>query len=63
MIPNILSIITFLPLVGLVLVLLTPARLVNVIRWGSVAFSLLVFGVSVVMWAGYDQRSGRVSVR
>jgi NADH-quinone oxidoreductase subunit M len=54
MIPNILSIITFLPLVGLVLVLLTPARLVNVIRWGSVAFSLLVFGVSVVMWASYD---------
>ncbi len=59
MIPNILSIITFLPLVGLVLVLLTPSNQVKVIRWGSVAFATLVFGATVLLWAGYDQAVGR----
>ena len=59
MIPNILSIITFLPLVGLVLVLLTPGDQVKVIRWGSVAFATLVFGATVLLWAGYDQAVGR----
>ncbi len=53
MIPNILSIITFLPLIGMALVLVTPANQVRVIRWGSVLFSTLVLGAAIVMWAGY----------
>jgi NADH-quinone oxidoreductase subunit M len=58
MIPNILSVITFLPLVGMVLVLLTPAKQVNLIRWGSVLFSTLVLAVAAVLWAGYDSATG-----
>ena len=58
MIPNILSVITFLPLVGMVLVLLTPAKQVNLIRWGSVLFSTLMLAVAAVLWAGYDSAAG-----
>jgi NADH-quinone oxidoreductase subunit M len=58
MIPNILSVITFLPLVGMILVLITPERLKNTIRWGSVVFSLLPFGLSLMLLAGYDQAAG-----
>jgi NADH-quinone oxidoreductase subunit M len=53
MIPNILSIITLLPLIGMALVLVTPASQIKVIRWGSVLFSTLVLGLTIVMWAGY----------
>jgi NADH-quinone oxidoreductase subunit M len=54
MIPNILTLLTFLPLVGMALVLVTPTSQVNVIRWGSVAFSLLVLGLAIAMWFGYQ---------
>jgi NADH-quinone oxidoreductase subunit M len=60
MIPNILSVLVALPLIGMVLVLLTPARLTGTIRWGSVAFSTLILGVSLIMWAGYDGTRGGV---
>jgi NADH-quinone oxidoreductase subunit M len=59
MIPNILSIITFLPLVGMILVLLTPANQVKVIRWGSVMFSTLVLAMTLLLWATYDSTAGR----
>ncbi|MFN3706081.1 MAG: NuoM family protein [Thermoflexales bacterium] len=55
---NILSIITFLPLVGMALVLLTPPAAVNTIRWGSVAFSLLTLGLSLYLFFSYDQARG-----
>lgn len=58
MIPNILSILTFLPLLGMVLVLLTPDRAKNTIRWGSVLFSLLPLALSIMVWAGYDIKQG-----
>jgi NADH-quinone oxidoreductase subunit M len=51
---NLLSIITFLPLVGMLLVLLTPGSAVKVIRWGSVLFSLSVLALSIVLWAGFS---------
>ena len=44
----ILSAITFLPLVGMLLVLATPGKYKGLIRWGTVAFSLLPFGLSIV---------------
>ena len=56
MIPNILSILTFLPLIGMVLVLLTPERSKNTIRWGSVLFSLLPLALSIIAWASYDMK-------
>ncbi len=45
----ILSAITFLPLVGMLLVLVTPGKNKGLIRWGAVAFSLLPFGLSIVL--------------
>jgi len=55
----ILSVITFLPLVGLALVLLTPSGTSKrVIQWGSIAFSLIPLALSVVVWLGYDQTKG-----
>ena len=56
MIPNILSILTFLTLIGMVLVLLTPERSKNTIRWGSVLFSLLPLALSIIAWASYDMK-------
>lgn len=44
-----LSAITFLPLLGMLLVLVTPGRYKNLIRWGSVVFSLLPFGLSIML--------------
>ncbi|MDW8396311.1 MAG: NADH-quinone oxidoreductase subunit M, partial [Anaerolineae bacterium] len=55
---NLLSLITFLPLVGMVLVLLTPSSAVRTIRWGSVAFSLIPLALSIVLFASYDQSRG-----
>jgi NADH-quinone oxidoreductase subunit M len=55
---NLLSVITFLPLVGMLLVLVTPADQVKLIKWGSIAFSLLPLALSIVAWVGYDQARG-----
>ena len=55
----ILSLITFLPLVGMALVLLTPSGTSKrVIQWGSVAFSLIPLALSVLAWLAYDQTKG-----
>ncbi len=55
----ILSIITFLPLIGMALVLLTPSGASRrVIQWGSIAFSLIPLALSVLVWLGYDQQQG-----
>ncbi len=54
MIPNILSLITFLPLLGMILVVLTPDRNIKTIRWGSVIFSLLPLGLSLIAFSSYD---------
>lgn len=55
---NILSVITFLPLIGMVLVLLTPSRSVRLIRWSSIAFSLIPLALSVIVWVSYNQAQG-----
>jgi NADH-quinone oxidoreductase subunit M len=55
---NILTLITFLPIVGMALVLLTPSRQTQLIKWGAIAFSLLPLGLSIIAWASYDQSRG-----
>lgn len=55
---NLLSLITFLPLVGMVLVLLAPSQNKKLIQWGSVAFSLLPLGLAIYVWAAYDNSKG-----
>ncbi|NJM40831.1 MAG: NADH-quinone oxidoreductase subunit M, partial [Anaerolineae bacterium] len=54
---NLLSLITFLPLLGMLLVLATPADRKKLIQWGSIAFSLIPFALSLVLWASFDTRS------
>lgn len=56
--PNILSIITFLPLVGMALVLITPSSQKQAIRWGSIAFSLIPLALSLLVFFSYDQAQG-----
>ena len=54
MIPNnILSLITFLPLLGMGLVLVTPGNQKKLIQWGAIAFSLLPLGLAVMTFADY----------
>ncbi len=55
---NLLSIITFLPLVGMVLVLITPSSQKQVIRWGSIAFSLIPLALSLYAFFSYNQSQG-----
>jgi len=55
---NLLSLITFLPLVGMVLVMLVPSQHKKLIQWGSVAFSLLPLGLAFYAWAAYDNTKG-----
>ncbi|HQV69440.1 MAG TPA: NADH-quinone oxidoreductase subunit M [Thermoflexales bacterium] len=50
---NILSIITFLPLVGMILVLLMPSSQTKLVQWGAVIFSLIPLALSVWLFADY----------
>lgn len=52
---NLLSAITFLPLLGMALVLVTPGDRKGLIRWGSVVFSLLPFGLSIILLVAAHQ--------
>ncbi len=55
---NLLTLLTFLPLAGMGLVLVTPGRYTRMIQWGSILFSLLPLGLSILLWAGYDAAAG-----
>jgi NADH-quinone oxidoreductase subunit M len=50
----ILSLITFTPLVGAIIVLLLPKDRSNLIRWFALAVSLVTFGLSLVMLGMFD---------
>ena len=54
---NLLSVITFLPAVGALLLLFVPGRDAasqNAVRWISLVVTLVVFGLSLWLWAGFD---------
>nr|WP_245944917.1 NADH-quinone oxidoreductase subunit M [Pelagibacterium lacus] len=54
---NILTIVTFLPLVGALFILLTPGRdetAARNIRWIALATTLVTFAFTLVMWAMFD---------
>jgi NADH-quinone oxidoreductase subunit M len=55
LIANPLVIITFLPLLGFLLVMLLPGRNKQTIRWATLAVTLVNFGVSLWMLAGFDK--------
>lgn len=50
----ILSLVTFTPLVGAVIVLLLPRERSNLIRWFALAVGLVTFGLSLVMLGMFD---------
>lgn len=60
---NLLTLITFTPLIGMILVLLAPSNRPNVIRWGAVAFSMVPLALTIVMWVGYDNAVGGYQFR
>ena len=49
-----LTLITFLPLVGGALILLTPAKRDNLVRGIAVFTSLVVFALTLILWKGFD---------
>ncbi len=52
MIPNITSIIIFLPLIGALLTM--AARGKDAVRWAALVTTLITFGLSLVLWFGFD---------
>ncbi|WP_026691572.1 complex I subunit 4 family protein [Alteribacter aurantiacus] len=55
MIPNILSLLVFLPLAGAIVLLLIPRENKNVIRSMAVGTSLLALVLSVAVWSAFDR--------
>ena len=55
LIANPLVIITFLPLLGFLLVMLLPGKNKQAIRWTTLGVTLVNFGVSLWMLAGFDK--------
>ena len=53
--PGILSLITYLPLAGAVLLLLLPREQKRGIMWFATLVGLADFLVSLVLWFGYDR--------
>ncbi len=52
----ILTLITFVPLLGAILVLFIPKENEKAIKWTSVGVSLIPLVLSVVLWAGYNPK-------
>ncbi|MEJ2560015.1 MAG: NADH-quinone oxidoreductase subunit M, partial [Anaerolineae bacterium] len=53
-----LTLITFIPLVGAIIVALIPGNREREIKWFSVLVSLVPLVLSIVLWALYVQTSG-----
>lgn len=51
---SILTILTFLPLLGAALVLVTPKSALNAIRWTALVTTLVTFALSLWLWAAFD---------
>jgi NADH-quinone oxidoreductase subunit M len=54
---NLLTVITFLPTVGALLLLFVPTRSpasVNLARWFALLVTVATFGLSLMLWAGFD---------
>ncbi|MGC8873202.1 MAG: complex I subunit 4 family protein [Chloroflexia bacterium] len=50
----VLSLVTFIPLVGAIIVLCLPRERYDQIRWTSLLVSLFPLGLSIALWAGLD---------
>ena len=52
----ILTLITFIPLLGAILLMFIPKENEKAIRWTSVVVSLIPLALSVIVWAGYNPK-------
>ncbi len=59
-IPNLLTLITFTPLVGAIVVLFIPKDNEKGIKWWSTIISLVPLVLSVILWFGYNQAQGGI---
>lgn len=55
MLDNLLTLITFIPLLGALLLLVMPRGNKQVVRWTALLFSLVPFALSLLLWAGFDR--------
>lgn len=55
---NLLTIITFVPLIGAIVVLLMPSDREKEMKWTATAISLVPLILSIFLWIGYDQAQG-----
>ena len=53
-----LSVVTFVPVAGAVIVAFVPSRALNLIRWSTLAIALVTFGLSLAMLGAYQGSSG-----
>ena len=52
----ILTLITFIPLLGAILLMFIPKENEKAIRWTSVVVSLIPLALSIILWAGYNPK-------
>ena len=60
---NILSVVTFLPLVGALLIATLNAEAKGNARWIALWTTLVTFAVSLLIWINFDTNTGRLPVR
>src|SRR5690606_9107585 len=51
---SILTILTFLPLLGAAVILVTPKTALDAIRWTALVTTLVTFALSIWMWSAFD---------
>jgi NADH-quinone oxidoreductase subunit M len=51
---HLLSVVTFVPLVGAVALLAVPRRAESILRWGALAVAVLALVVALGLWTGFD---------
>ncbi len=55
---NILSMITFIPILGMLIIAIVPNRGEKSARWIALITSLIMLGLSVVLWLNFNSAQG-----
>ncbi len=56
-----LSIVTFLPILGMILILFIPGRRENLIKWTTAVVTFLQLVVAIVLWQGFNFSAGGIN--
>ena len=54
---GILNIVTYIPLVGAIVLLFLPKNNPAAIRWGATVFAVVDFLVSIYLWTNFDPKA------